>query len=393
MPAWLLPDHVSDILPAEAQRIERLRRRLLDLYASYGYAQFQPPMLEYVEALAVQGSRDLDQRSFKMVDPLSGRMLGFRADITPQAARVDAHLLGQSGVCRLCYCASVVHAQPAGLLSNREPIQLGCELFGFDGLQADLEIQELALASLDAAGIAQVHLNLTDRAILLALRASDPAFAAAEQPLLQALAAKDRAALEALSGGLKTQTTQALMALVGLYGPALGPNGVLARARQELPKLEQITQSLDRLTAVAESALFVRHPQCQLTVDLADLQGWDYHNGIMFSIYCPGHPDAVVRGGRYDGMGEAFGRSRPATGFSVELRVLAELSELARPSAESADAPVAAPWQDDADLREAIAHLRDNGRVVVCMPAHDFQVHTGPKLVLVNGLWQVAPAL
>jgi len=393
MPAWLLPDHVSDILPAEAQRIERLRRRLLDLYASYGYAQFQPPMLEYVEALAVQGSKDLDQRSFKMVDPLSGRMLGFRADITPQAARVDAHLLGQSGVCRLCYCASVVHAKPAGLLSNREPIQLGCELFGFDGLQADLEIQELALASLDAAGIAQVHLNLTDRAILLALRASDPAFAAAEQPLLQALAAKDRAALEALSGGLKTQTTQALMALVGLYGPALGPNGVLARARQELPKLEQITQSLDRLAAVAESALFVRHPQCQLTIDLADLQGWDYHNGIMFSIYCPGHPDAVVRGGRYDGMGEAFGRSRPATGFSVELRVLAELSELAGPAVESADAPVAAPWQDDADLREAIAHLRDNGRVVVCMPAHDFQVHTGPKLVLVNGLWQVAPAL
>jgi ATP phosphoribosyltransferase regulatory subunit len=390
MPAWLLPDHVSDILPAEAQRIERLRRRLLDLYASYGYAQFQPPMLEYVEALAVQGSKDLDQRSFKMVDPLSGRMLGFRADITPQAARVDAHLLGQSGVCRLCYCASVVHAQPAGLLSNREPIQLGCELFGHEGLQADLEIQELALASLDAAGIAQVHLNLTDRAILLALRASDPAFAAAEQPLLQALAAKDRAALEALSGGLKAQTTQALMALVGLYGPALGPNGVLARARQELPKLEQITQSLDRLTAVAESALFVRHPQCQLTVDLADLQGWDYHNGIMFSIYCPGHPDAVVRGGRYDGMGEAFGRSRPATGFSVELRVLAEL---AGPSAESADAPVAAPWQDDADLREAIAHLRDNGRVVVCMPAQDFQAHTGPKLVLANGLWQVAPAV
>jgi ATP phosphoribosyltransferase regulatory subunit len=390
MPAWLLPDHVSDILPAEAQRIERLRRRLLDLYASYGYAQFQPPMLEYVEALAVQGSKDLDQRSFKMVDPLSGRMLGFRADITPQAARVDAHLLGQAGVCRLCYCASVVHAQPAGLLSNREPIQLGCELFGFEGLQADLEIQELALASLDVAGITHVHLNLTDRAILLALRASDPAFAAAEQPLLQALAAKDRAALEALSGGLKAQTTQALMALVGLYGPALGPNGVLARARQELPKLEQITQSLDRLTAVAESALFVRHPQCQLTVDLADLQGWDYHNGIMFSIYCPGHPDAVVRGGRYDGMGEAFGRSRPATGFSVELRVLAEL---AGPSAEPADAPVAAPWQDDADLREAIAHLRDNGRVVVCMPAHDFQAHTGPKLVLANGLWQVAPAV
>jgi ATP phosphoribosyltransferase regulatory subunit len=393
MPAWLLPDHVSDILPAEAQRMERLRRRLLDLYASYGYAQFQPPMLEYVEALAVQGSKDLDQRSFKMVDPLSGRMLGFRADITPQAARVDAHLLGQSGVCRLCYCASVVHAQPAGLLSNREPIQLGCELFGHDGLAADLEIQELALASLDAAGIAQVHLNLTDRAILLALRASDPAFAAAEQPLLSALAAKDRAALKDLGGKLKPQTQQALMALVGLYGPALGPNGVLARARKELPKLEQITQSLDRLTAVAESALFVRHPQCQLTVDLADLQGWDYHNGIMFSIYCPGHPDAVVRGGRYDGMGEAFGRSRPATGFSVELRVLAELASASAGGTGPAELPVAAPWQDDADLREAIAHLRDNGRVVVCMPVDDFQAHSGPKLVLANGLWQVAPAI
>lgn len=393
MPAWLLPDHVSDILPAEAQRLERLRRRLLDLYAGYGYALFQPPMLEYVEALAVQGSKDLDRRSFKMADPLSGRMLGFRPDITPQAARVDAHLLGQSGLSRLCYCASVVHAWPAGLLSHREPIQLGCELFGFEGLQADLEIQELALASLDAAGITEVHLSLTDRALLAALRESDTGFSAVEQPVLAALAAKDVAALAPLTASLAPATSQALMALVGLYGPALGPTGVIARARQQLPALPKIQQSLDRLSAVAESAVYVRHPQCRLTMDLADLQGWDYHNGLLFSVYCPGHPDAIVRGGRYDGMGEAFGRARPATGFSVELRVLAELSAAASPGGEAHEQQaIAAPWQDDADLREAIAHLRAQGRTVVCLPTQDFGAYAGPRLTLVSGLWQVAPA-
>lgn len=389
MPAWLLPDHTSDLLPTEALRLERLRRRLLDLYASYGYALFQPPIFEHAESLGVKGDADLDRRSFRFPDPLSGRLLGLRADITPQAARVDAHLLGDGGINRLCYAASVVHALPAGLLSSREPIQLGCELFGHSGLEADLEIQELALASLDAAGMGVVHLNLTDRAIFRALIQDDPQLQSVEQAVVSALQAKDGVALSAAMAELSPATQQALQSLLSLYGPPLGESGVLARARQTLPPTPAILASLDRLQRMAESPLFQTHPQCRLSLDLADLYGWQYHNGIMFSIFCPGHPDAVIRGGRYDGMGEAFGRSRPATGFSLELRALTELAD----HGVEPESSVAAPWLQDASLREAIAQIRAQGRAVVCLPEQAFDQWAGPRLVQTAGLWQVAPAV
>ena len=327
MPTWLLPDHISDVLPSEALRVERLRRRLLDCYAARGYQFFIPPLLEHVESLRVQGADDLERRSFKFTDPGSGRLLSLRPDITPQAVRVDAHLMDGKGVNRLCYAASAVHAVPSGVASSREPFQVGCELFGVEGLEADLEIQSLALESLSLAGLERVHLNLSDRSVLAALRGQAPGLADVEAEVTQALAAKDPVRLALATKDLGPETQRGLQSLLSLYGPPDGQDGVLARARRLLPSGDSLQASLDRLEAVTRSAVFTEHPRCQLTVDLADLQGWRYHNGLMFSVYVEGHPDALVRGGRYDGMGESFGRARPATGFSLELRALASLTE------------------------------------------------------------------
>ena len=389
MPAWQLPDQISDILPAEAARLERLRRRLLDLYRSYGYALVQPPMLEHLDSLMIDQARDLDLRTFKVVDQASGRLLGLRADITPQAARLDAHQIQNKGVTRLCYAGSVLHAQPAGLLSSREPVQMGCELFGHDGLEADLEIQELALASLDAAGIQKVRLDLSHRGIFLALRDRDSALAACENEVLAALQSKDRVGLAQQVKGLSTESAKALTALIDLYGPASGADNVIDAARRSLPKLAPITEALDRLQSVANSAMFTEHPQCVLTVDFADLRGYRYHNGVMFSIYCEGLPNAVVRGGRYDGAGKVFGRARAATGFSLELRELLEITNF---DVEPSDPGIAAPWQDDAGLRQAIAALRREGRVVIRLPDAEFSSWTGQRMTLQSGRWVVAQA-
>lgn len=390
MPAWLLPDQLSDILPAEARRLEALRRRLLDLYASYGYDLVQPPMLEHVESLMVHQARDLDLRTFKVVDQASGRLLGLRADITPQAARIDAHQITQQGVTRLCYAGSVLHAQPAGLLSSREPVQVGCELFGHAGLEADLEVQELALASLDAAGIQKVRLDLSHRGIFLALRGHDPDLALVESEVLACLQAKDRAGLSLLCKSLSSgETSRSLMALIDLYGPVDGPDGVIARAKKVLPAMPQITQALDHLVAVARSAMFTGHPQCVLTVDLSDLRGYRYHNGVIFSIYCEGLPNAVVRGGRYDGVGEIFGRARPATGFSLEMRELLEIAPQQAAAASAQGLSIAAPWADDAGLRAAIAAMRAKGESVICLPDAELSAWAGRRLVNDAGNWKV----
>ena len=417
MPAWLLPDQISDILPGEAKRLETLRRALLDLYAGYGYALVQPPLIEHVESLLIHQARDLDLRTFKVVDQASGRLLGLRADITPQVARIDAHQIPNQGVTRLCYAGSVLHAQPAGLLSSREPVQVGCELFGHPGLEADLEVQELALTSLDAAGIQQVRLDLSHRGVFLALRDQDPALAAIENEVLPALQSKDAVRLEALlgtgrlasvnssaaSGGtsgrveVSPESRSALLALLSLYGPANGADNVIEQARRVLPQQPRIQQALDRLQAVANSAMFNEHPQCGLTVDFADLRGYRYHNGVMFSIYCEGLPNAVVRGGRYDGAGELFGRARPATGFSLELR---ELLEITRPQVGSQAAPlgqpglapntIAAPWIDDSSLRGAISALRAKGETVIRLPDAELGAWPGRKLAHQAGGWKVA---
>ncbi len=389
MPAWLLPDHISDILPPDAQRLESIRRRLLDLYARYGYDLVQPPMVEHVESLLTDSARDLDLRTFKVVDQSSGRLLGLRADITPQVARIDAHQIQHQGVTRLCYAGSVLHAQPAGLLSSREPVQVGCELFGHAGVEADLEVQELALASLDAVGIQRVRLDLSHRGIFLALRDHDLALEVIENDVLAALQAKDRVRLTSVVGSLSRTTADALLALLDLYGPASGAHNVIEKARAVLPVLAPITEALDRLQAVANSAMFTEHPQCVLTVDFADLRGYRYHNGVMFSIYCDGLPNAVVRGGRYDGVGQVFGRARPATGFSLELREILDITAGGQARAPASVTPVAAPWRDDARLRAAISALRQQGQAVVRLPDAELESWSGKKLVEKSGAWQI----
>ena len=369
MPRWLLPESISDILPAEARQLEDLRRRLLDLFRTYGYELVAPPLIEYVEALLTGSGGDLDLRTFKLVDQLSGRTLGLRADMTPQVARIDAHLLNRAGLARLCYAGSVLHARPAGPFATREPLQVGAELYGHAGLEADLEVIDLAAASLRAAGVTGVRLDLSHAGLVRALLAQAPALS--EEAVLPLLVRKDLPALRALLEGVPAQACEArlraaILALPTLYGE---PGAVLARARALLPDLPGVRDALDELERLESATLFARLPQLERAVDLADLRGYRYHSGITFAAYVAGQPDSVARGGRYDGVGRQFGRARPATGFSLELRELAGL----QPEAPLPGA-VRAPWADRADLSEAIGRLRAAGQIVVqALPGHEHE--------------------
>ncbi|WP_432239219.1 ATP phosphoribosyltransferase regulatory subunit [Herbaspirillum robiniae] len=361
MPNWLLPENIADVLPSEARKIEELRRRLLDNFRLYGYEMVMPPLLEYLESLLTGAGQDTDLRTFKLVDQLSGRTLGVRADMTTQVARIDAHLLNRASVTRLCYAGSVLHTRPTGLHATREPIQIGAEIYGHAGIEADAEIQELALNSLALAGMSTIRLDLCHVGVLRAIIANDPAAKRQEAQLFGLLEAKDVPGLQEITAGYQENTRKALLALPNLYGDI----SVIARARITLPALPGIAQALDELQALVELA--AGHEGAAVTIDLADLRGYHYHSGVMFSAYVPGLPNAVVRGGRYDHVGEAFGRARPATGFSMDLRELARLM----PGAERKRA-IRAPWGTEAGLREKIAQLRQAGEIVIqSLPGHE----------------------
>ncbi|KNE75646.1 ATP phosphoribosyltransferase regulatory subunit [Candidatus Burkholderia crenata] len=359
MSTWLLPENIADVLPAEARKIEELRRRLLDRFRSYGYELVMPPMLEYLESLLTSGGSDLNLRTFKLVDQLSGRTLGLRADITPQVSRIDAHLLNRQGVTRLCYAGNVLHTRPRGLHATREQIQIGAEIYGHAGLEADLEIQQLMLDSLRLSGLDKVRLDLCHAGALSALLDLEPAAAALGEALFDALGAKDVPRLNELTAKLGDVARDALRALLSLYGNA----SVLDEARARLPNLPVIGRALDDLAFLAAQA----NGGAELMIDLADLRGYAYHSGVMFSAYVDGVPNAVARGGRYDDVGQAYGRARPATGFSLDLREVARISPVdARGSA------VLAPWKHDEPLLAAVAQLRDAGEVVIqALPGHD----------------------
>ncbi len=356
-PAWLLPEYVEDILPGYARAAELLRRRLLDLFDAHGYDLVHPPLVEYLESLLTGAARDLDLKTFKVVDGLSGRMLGVRADMTPQAARIDAHLINHQGPTRLCYAGPVLRTRPAGL-GSREPFQVGAELFGHAGIEADLEIQGLLLAALKAAGVPGLRLSLGHAGLFRALADGaglDPDHAAA---LFAALRDKDVPEVEALTAGLGQPWQAALCALPNLYGG----HEALAAARAALPDLPAIRRALDdleRLLAAGQGA--------DLAVDLADLRGDGYHNGVMFAAYAGGQSRAVALGGRYDGAGAVFGRARAATGFSLDLRQILDcLPEAA------ARGGILAPASDAAGLVAKIMELRAAGeRVVATLPGHD----------------------
>ncbi|MFT3804380.1 MAG: ATP phosphoribosyltransferase regulatory subunit [Burkholderiaceae bacterium] len=365
MPRWLLPESISDVLPSEARRIEELRRLLLDQYRSYGYELVMPPMIEHLESLLTGAGTELGLRTFKLVDQLSGRTMGVRADITPQVARIDAHLLGRVGVARLCYAGSVLHARPAGAFASREPIHVGAEIYGHAGVEADVEILDLMVRSIQLAGIDRVRVDLCHMGIVPALLEQDRSLDA--EQVYGLLQSKDVPGLRALLDGRGSQVGEALLALTRLYGPATGASSAIALARATLPPLAGIGQALDALQRLVESPQLQRLSGLDLSIDLADLRGYRYHSGITFAAYVPSLPNAVARGGRYDNVGEVFGRARPATGFSLELRELAALQTPAEPARA-----IRAPWSDDPQLLARIAELRAEGQIVIqSLPGHE----------------------
>jgi ATP phosphoribosyltransferase regulatory subunit len=362
--AWLLPEHIADVLPSQARRIEELRRELLDMARGFGCELVMPPLIEHLDSLLSGTGHASGLKTFKLVDQLSGRTLGLRADMTPQVARIDAHLLNRQGVVRLCYCGPVVHTRPDGINASREPLQFGVEIYGHAGLEADLEATEMALEAVHRAGLTDVVLDLGDARLLQGVLDGQTLSPEVEQALTAALAAKDLTAVAELAAELPQATREALLALPGLYG---GPE-VLARAAAMLPDHPLVRAALADLGWLA-GHLSGAHPAVRLGFDLADLQGYAYYSGTRFALYAAGCADAVLRGGRYDEVGAVFGRRRPAVGFSLDLKTLIELGQ---PSALRA--AVRAPWGEDASLRTAVRRLREQGETVVCvLPGHEHE--------------------
>jgi ATP phosphoribosyltransferase regulatory subunit len=317
---WVLPEYVEDILPQEAARIEGLRRKILDLFFARRFELVIPPLLEYTDSLLTGTGHDLELRMFKVVDQLSGRTMGVRADITPQVARIDAHLLNRKGITRLCYCGSVLHTRPASPGATREPIQIGAEIYGEAGSAADLEIQRLLCDALALAGVKGARLDVGHVAVFRAIVRAEKADGEAESALFEALQRKDKPEIVALTKKMSARAREALRLLPDLYGGA----EVLDEAEKRLPAIDALSRALQTLRALAKAS------PLPVSFDLAELRGYHYHSGVVFDAYCEGAEGAasfpVARGGRYDEVGKAFGRARPATGFSIDLRGLAGVS-------------------------------------------------------------------
>lgn len=387
MSAWLLPDHIADVLPSEARHLEDLRRSLLEAARRYGYELVIPPLLEHLESLLTGTGEALELQTFKLVDQLSGRMLGLRADTTPQVARIDAHLLNRQGVARLCYCGPVLHTRAGGVHGTREPLQFGAEIYGHAGLEADLEILELALDALRAAGLPGLQVDLGDVRVVDAVLAGCELTPARVAAIHAALAAKDAAGLEALTVDLPAAVRAALQALPDLWGDV----AVLDEAARRLPPSAALRSALADLRWLHDRLGELGLP-VQVTFDLADLRGYAYYTGVRFSVL--GGASArheIARGGRYDAVGAVFGRQRPAAGFSLDVKQLVRLVP-----APALRAAIRAPWRhDDAALRAAVAALRAQGETVVSvLPGHEHEVDEfacDRELVQRDGAWVVQP--
>jgi len=363
MNRWLLPEDIADVLPAQARKVETLRRAILDLYQTYGYELVAPPILEFLDSLLTGTGSDLNLQTFKLVDQMSGRTLGLRADITPQVARIDAHLLNRAGVTRLCYAGSVAHARTPVGSSAREDLQLGAEIYGCATWEADFEAITLLLKTLSIALLDKVYLDLSHAGILSGILADQKLDKGTIETVYGLLQTKDRPRLSKWAACLPAKTTEALMALTELNGPCAE---VLAKAKKVLPKhaaIDQALADLERLVATVSASSGL-----ELSIDLADLRGYQYHSGVMFAVYVEKLPQPIARGGRYDHVGQAFGRSRPATGFSLDLLTLSNLSPL-----KVRKLVIVAPWLEDDALSKAIAVLRNSGEVVI-------QVMAGEKV-------------
>jgi len=378
---WLLPEYIEDVLPAEAARIETLRRRLLDLFKVHGYQYVIPPMLEYMESLITGVGHDLDLATFKVVDQLTGRLMGVRADMTPQAARIDAHLLNQQGITRLCYAGSVLRTKPDGLAQTREPLQLGAELYGHAGIASDIEIQRLLIKALHAIGIEQVHLDFSHVNVFGSLIESSQINAQLEQELYAALQSKDQSSVAALTNGLDKATREALLHLTELNGD----KAMLTKAAKVLPASAAIKAALDNLAQVADGLADLG---VSVSFDLSELRGYHYHSGIVFAAYAQGYKGPLALGGRYDEVGQAFGRARPATGFSLDLRGVVT----ALPTAQM-EMAIFAPAITDSTLTAKIDALRAEGHVVVQelpgIESNLAELNCNKKLEHYNSGWHV----
>ena len=317
---WLLPDGVEELLPEQAERVESLRRELLDLYRSWGYELVIPPLIEYTDSLLVGLGHDVDIQTFKVVDQLSGRTMGIRADITPQTARIDAHSLNREGPVRLCYAGSVLHTKPKSLLASRSPIQLGAELYGDASLSSDIEIICLMLTTLKTTGVTNITLDLGHVGIYRALVEQAGLNDETEQALFDALQRKAGADVEAaIASGINDSTLADMMRALSQLN---GDRSVLERAKQSLADAgADVAMAIDALAQVADQ-IAARMPDVNLYFDLSELRGYHYHTGLVFAALAPGHGQAVANGGRYDDIGEVFGRARPATGFNTDLKAL-----------------------------------------------------------------------
>lgn len=393
MTRWLLPEGIADLLPGEAEALESMRRRLLDRCRGFGFELVQPPLIEYLDSLLIGSGGDLNLKTFKLVDQLTGRTLGVRADMTPQVARIDAHLLHDRGVTRLCYCGPVLNTRTRGLGASREPIQLGAEIYGHAGIEADIEALDLMMVTLTEAGIPRGRVDLTDLGLVRLLLKDLPGigeeecFALLEGRNLPDLRARiaEHAANGNGKGRAAREAGHALVELARCHGPV--PE-VMARARTLLDGRPEALAIIDRLEKVASSPRLARHlGRFELDLDLADVRGFRYHTGLSFAVYVEGLAQAIGRGGRYDGVGAVFGRARPATGFSLDLRELAELCE--HPTLR---APILAPWSDDPDLIAAIEALRASGEAVEQeFPGSEADEADADRrrLARVAGRWQV----
>jgi ATP phosphoribosyltransferase regulatory subunit len=380
--SWQLPDQIADVLPSEARHIEELRRLWLDTARSYGYELVMPPLLEHIESLLTGTGEALDLQTFKLVDQLSGRTLGLRADTTPQVARIDAHLLNRQGVARLCYCGPVLHTKADRPHATREPLQFGAEIYGHAGPEADLEAQLLALQGLQASGIRDLSVDMADVRIVSSLLQGTVMGAKTLSQIHAALAAKDAAELHSLTASVKelsAASREGLQTLLQMYGDIK----VLDEAEKALQPNESVRKALQNLKWLASQVNGV----ATVSFDLADLRGYAYYSGTRFAVY--GHGAELARGGRYDEVGAVFGRNRPAAGFSLDLK---ELVTVLPPRALKA--AVRAPWAEDAALSTAIAKLRAKGDTVVCvLPGHEHELNEfdcDRELLCVDGEWTVA---
>ena len=380
---WLLPEGIEEMLPDPAWRAEVLRRQLLDMFRAWGYELVIPPMIEFVESLSAGSGRDLELQTFKLIDQLSGRLLGLRADMTPQMARIDAHALNCDGPTRLCYLGTVLHTRPDGFAGSRSPLQVGAELFGHAGPEADLEIISLMLETLAMTGLQQVHMDLGHVGIFRGLAEQAGLDMAAENDLFDVLQRKALPEIEDLLAGLDigSEDRERLSVLAGLHGG----HEVLLRARELFRGCsDAVRDSLANLQAIGETVAR-RWPDLPLNFDLAELRGYAYQTGVVFAAFVPGAGQEIARGGRYDKIGELFGRARPATGFSTDLKTLIALGQVEAPDTTT----IYAPGDEDSGLVERIKTLRAAGQRVVRLLPGEQAPAQAPQLVNGADGWSV----